>query len=559
MPPLDPKPAQVVRWNRDCAAPEAATPQGAVLCLLYRGFSLDRLELARLANAAPSRSSEELLASAYRRLGPEVANQLTGPCSFVLWDGIREQLFAATDPQGYHPLYVAEQGREISIATQAEILADLTLYGLDRASIAAHLCGFAPTPGATFFRDVRALAPGFSLVAGRRSTLITPLRSRPSEPRLREEAKAADVLRDTLLTVVPDYAPDDAPVGVTLSSGLDSTSVAAALRACRPKARIVAFVWTARSVPSADESGPALRAARSLGMEIVEIAADEHGPLSTLDGIRPNLGSPHYNIYSPIWRETFRIARDRNVGVLLTGQAGDFAFGSVFPFADLFLTGRWFRLVREVRAYRKRVDFDLAWLIRYRILGRSARWFLPITRVHPPAWLGPALRKVLPRPPSTHRFALPGDRERRHMLEYPRRWAATAALTAEGLEFGIDLRYPWIDSRVVDLARRVPAVWTFSDGFSKALVRRAMRGLLPDEILDRPEKIYPTELFFRALRGPERSKIEPLLSDMLAADLGFVEPGALRKAIDDCAQGRWSGAMFWHALTLEAWLRKLFR
>lgn len=559
MPPLDSKSVEVVRWNRDCAAPLDVVPSGEILCLLYRGFSLDPLDLARLADSSPDLPPEVLLVSAYRRLGTEATNRLTGCHSFILWDGRRKLLVAASDSQGYHPLFWRERGREISVAASVEFLADLTLDALDRTSIVAHVCGFAPNGDATFFRDVRALTPGFSLAAGRTRLAIEPLRDRRSKPRLPKESEAADLLRDTLLTAVPEYVPKDAPVGVTLSSGLDSTTVAAALRARRPGARIVALVWTSRSVPSADESGPALRTARSLGMEIVEIAADDHGPLSTPEGILPNLGSPLYNIYSPAWRETFRVARERNLRILLTGSAGDFAFGSVFPFADLFLSGRWLRLAREVWAYRKRVDVDVPWLIRYRVLGRSARWFLPITRIRPPSWLREGLREDLPHPPSTHRFALPGNRERRHMLENPQRLAATAKLTSEGLEFGIDLRYPWIDSRVVDLARRIPAAWTFTDGFSKALVRRAMRGLLPDEILDRPEKIYPTELFLRALRGPERSKIEPLLSKMIAAELGFVEPSALRKAVDDCAGGNWGGALFWHALTLEAWLRRLAR
>ena len=559
MPHPDPESVQVTRWNRDRSAPDVVTSSDEILCLSYRGFSLDSSELARTADAASTYSPKDLLAQAYRRLGPEVIKQRIGPCSFVLWDGQRGLLLAASDPQGYFPLYFRENGREISVAFQIEPLADFTVAGLDRTAIAAHVCGFAPPSGASFFRGVHTLAPGSTLTAERAGVRVAPLEGRPRGPRLREESKAAGVLRETLLSVVPEYVSGDEPVGVTVSSGLDSTTVAAALRAGRPHAKIVAFVWTARSVPSADESGPALRAARSLGMEIVEIALDEHGPLSTPEGILPALGSPLYNIYSPAWRETFRVARERNLRVLLTGQAGDFAFGSVFPFADLFLTGRWLRLAREIRAYRARVDVDVAWLIRYRVLGRSARWFLPISSIRPPAWLGAGLRELVPDPPSTYRFALPGDRERRHMLENPRRLAATAALTAEGLEYGIDLRYPLIDSRVVDLARRTPAVWTFADGYSKALVRCAMRGLLPDEILDRPEKIYPTEVFLRALRGPERSKIEPLLSNMIAADLGFVEPNLLRKAVEDCAQGRWHGAMFWHSLTLEAWLRRILR
>lgn len=551
--------AQVIRWNRDSAAPESVAPPDQILGLFYRGFPLPPSELSRLAEASPDDPPETLLALAYRRVGSDLAKHLVGPCSFVLWDGERGRLLAASDPQGYCPLYYRENGREISISTRVEPLADLTLDGLDRAAIAAHVCGFAPSSGSSFFRGVHTLAPGASLTVRHDTVRVDPLEGHFRPSRLRHENKAAGHLRETLRSVVPEYVPEDQPVGITLSSGLDSTSVAASLRAARPSARIVAFVWTARSVPSADESGPAFRTARSLGLEIVEVAMDDHAPLSTPEGILPAPGSPLYNIYSPAWQETFRVARELDLKLLLTGQGGDFAFGSVFPFADLFLTGRWLRLAREIQAYRARVDVDVPWLIRYRVLGRAARWFWPISAIEPPAWLGAGLRELAPRPSSSYRFALPGDRERRQMLENPRRLAATAALTAEGREYGIDLRYPLIDSRVVDLARRTPAAWTFTDGYSKALLRRAMRGLLPDEILDRPEKIYPTEVFLRALRGADRSKIEPLLSNMIAADLGFVEPKPLRQAVEDCAQGRWRGAMFWHSLTLEAWLRELLR
>ena len=127
-------------------------------------------------------------------------------------------------------------------------------------------------------------------------------------------------------------------------------------------------------------------------------------------------------------------------------------------------------------------------------------------------------------------------------------------MTAEAQDFGVELCHPWLDSRLINLAESLPASWTFRDGFSKAPVRAALRGRLPSEILNRAEKVYPDSIFRRALRGPDRAKIEPLLDDMIAADLGFVEPRPLRDAVDAYAQGRGGGA-FWHALSLEAWLR----
>lgn len=549
--------AHFVRWHRERAAPEPLATSKQIHCLIRLGTPLDPGTLARLAEVSPDLAIEETLTAAYRRWGQDLPSRFIGACSFVLWDGAGERLFASVDPLGHHPLYFRVAGLEVAIASAVEALILPAIASVDPGSIAAHICGFAPKPGATFFLGVREIPPGGILTIDRSTIDLRVPGSPPRAVRPRDERLAAGTLRRTLLDSVPDYAPPDRPIGITLSSGLDSTTLAAALRARRPDARIVAFVWTALSVPEADESTPACRVARSLDLEIVEIAADIHEPLS--NAIAPGLGSPLCNIYGEIWRETFRQAQKRGIETLFTGQGGDLGFGAVFPFADLFLTGRWLRLVREVQAYRRRIDVDLPWLIRYRILGRSARWFIPLRRALPPPWLGPRLREAVPEFPTTDRFALPGDRERRRFLDSPKRFAATAMMTAEAAEFGITLRSPWLDPRITDFARSLPAYWTFADGVAKALVRSAMRGLLPDEILDRSDKIYPEALFIRALRGAGRVRIEPLLNNMLAADLGFVEPKALRKAIDAYAEGKLRGALFWHSVTLEAWLRRLSR
>lgn len=481
--------------------------------------------------------------------------------STVAWNSERGQLSASADLLWHHPLYYSLAGDIVSIATRAHALANRSLGSLFLPSLAAHLCGSSAPLDRTFFSEVHALPPGTELRVERQrvdlpsAAAVQPWRTSAATARPRDAATAARVLYATLHEAVSDSTAEADPIGVTLSSGIDSTSLAAMLREARPRASRVAFIWSARSVPDADESGPALRVARSLGMEVVEIAADVHAPLSSKEGLEPDLDSPSVPIYREAWRETFRRAKEMGIQTVLTGHGGDLAFGGAFPFADLFLTGRWFRLMSEIAAYRRRVEVDVPWLIRYRVLGRAARWLWPRRTASAPRWLGSALQAQVPRRvEGKGRLVLPGTADRFGYLHGPRRFAATAQMTAEAQEFGVELRHPWLDPRLTDLAESLPASWTFRDGFSKAPVRVAMRGRLPSEILDRAEKIYPDAIFRRALRGPDRAKIEPLLDDMIAADLGFVEPRALREAVDAYAHGRGSGG-FWHALTLEAWLR----
>ncbi len=551
----DSQPQKLVRWSRDLLAPDLAPSGDKPVCLMWGGFILCSSEIVSQGQTSLASRIEILLEAGYDRYGMELPDRISGPCSFVIWDGRKEQLLAVADPTGAHPLFFSEHGREIVISSRMECFATANFDRIEPASVAAHICGVTPEPGTTFFRGIRVLPPGATLTINRGSIKLRL--SRQQHRHLlpaRSAIEASTVLRKTLFSVVPEYAPPGERIGITLSSGLDSTSIAAALRVALPEAGMVAFVWAARTAPDADESGPAMRVARALGMEVVEIAADVHHPLSASGGLAPDSANPACNVYREVWQETFIQACAQGIGTLFTGHGGDLAFGTVFPFADLFLTFRWLKLAQEIKAYRRRVDVDLPWLIRYRILGRTARWLLPLHGPLPPPWLSPALRGLVPRFPKGDRFALPGDHDRRLLLDSQHR-GTTALMTAEAARFGIDLRHPYLDSRIIDLAYSFPATLSFADGFSKAIVRQAMRGFLPDEILDRPRKIYPTALFDRALRV-KRANIETLLRDMRAAELGYLEPSSLRRAVDDYLSGRRANTDFWHSLSLEAWLRR---
>lgn len=555
---LDLKVEQFICWNRDLEHPVSGTESPEAACLLCRGFVTESDERPHWSKPHSVAPVDKLLARAFREGSSRIFESPLPALSFVIWDSRNRRLQALSDPIGAYPLFVRERGREVTIATSIELILDRGFEEIDRTSVAAHLCGIPPEQGATFFRNIRMLAPGSLLTVDSRSLKIqAPRTVRQATPvAVPDDQQLAIQLKTRLLSIVPSYAPKDQPIGITLSSGLDSTTIAAVLRNARPQATIVAFVWTSKGVPAADESGPAGRVARALGLDVVEVDADIHGPLSQSGGISPAISSPVCNVYQETWLATFALARQHGIEVLLTGHGGDLAFGTVFPFADLFLSGRWRRLAQEIRCYREVDKVDLAWLLRYRLIGPTARWLFPRRRAKPPAWLDASLKREVPLLPDAHRFALPGVRRRKLMIEDPRRSALTGAATREAASLGVDLRHPWLDPSLLGFAATIPSSMSFSSGLSKAPVRRAMRGLLPGEILDRQHKIYPTALFRRALQS-EYFKVDSLLRDMRAADLGFVDSVRLRRAVERYREGDDPSSAFWNSLTLEAWLRKL--
>ncbi|HYH45516.1 MAG TPA: asparagine synthase-related protein [Thermoanaerobaculia bacterium] len=125
-------------------------------------------------------------------------------------------------------------------------------------------------------------------------------------------------------------------------------------------------------------------------------------------------------------------------------------------------------------------------------------------------------------------------------------------------QHGVELRSPYLDHRLLEFATSIPAEQTFEGGVRKGIVRRAMAGRLPEEILTRHRKVMATPLFERGLRERETAKVWQLLTGMRAAELGWVDEGLLRAEYQSYLDGTTRRTRFWHALTLEAWLRRWF-
>jgi len=386
-------------------------------------------------------------------------------------------------------------------------------------------------------------------------------------PELRPLLKLPDdeaygkAFRDLLLLIVAEYTQED-EVGVTLSGGLDSTTVAAAIRESSPKTRVTAFSWTAPELPEADESEAIAAVCLKLGCRAVSIAADRHWPLSSEPGIEPEVATPLFNYYSEAWNETFRAARQRGVRVLFSGLSGDHLFGdTVFSYPDLLLTGRWWRLVAELLEHRRHSERSLAQIVRRFVLSPIADAYLPTrerNELKPVAWLGPRLRHESIEGPSISRRLLPGRRGRLKLLRDP--WIGTVAshTTRHAARHGIDYRHPLLDHRLFEFAASLPSTQTFSDGRQKVILRNAMRGRLPVAVLDRRDRTYPIAIAHRGLREREQAKVWALMTDMRAAQMGFVDERRLRAAYTDYLAGGDEGALFWHTITLEAWLRRYF-
>jgi asparagine synthase (glutamine-hydrolysing) len=184
-----------------------------------------------------SDSDTEVLLHLYQKEGPDFVKRLRGMYAFAIWDENKQGLFLARDPLGIKPLYFADNGHTIRIASQVKAI--LAAGGADTSPdpaghVGFFLWGFVPEPF-TLYRGIRALPAGSTLWIGKVGATIQPRsfyslpeqlqRSSDSRPPT-SKLEARERLKASLENSVRHHMVSDVPVGLFLSAGLDSTSIA---------------------------------------------------------------------------------------------------------------------------------------------------------------------------------------------------------------------------------------------------------------------------------------------------------------------------------------------
>ena len=539
--------------------PVRAASSGFV-CLAAWGRLADRGALARLAGAPGDAPLEALLASRYRQVGVQLAGEIQGTVCAVLWDGERRRLLALRDRLGVSggPFWAeADDGRLLVAATAADVArASSRTPEPDLGSLVLHLHGRGPLPGRTFYAGVAEVPAGGAILATDGGVELRRYWSVEPAPDGRGDVAWAEELRELLLAIGRDWAPEGA-AAVSLSGGLDSPTVAAALRRSSPDAALSAVHRTTPALLASGESERAREVARHLGLPLEEVDGVEHWCLREADEPLAGPDSPYRPPYAEAWDATFRRTAAQGANSLYTGAGGDHLFFGprAFRYADLLLGGRWMALARELwrhpapRPSARRIVVPAlhAALPGGLVAGRHAVPWLPRDRRRDWARAFSALRPAGP----------PSRRELTRSLRDDALPVVMTALAVRGRRYGIELLHPLLDHRLVELAARLPPEQAARRGVRKRVLREAVRPWLPAAVVDHREKILPTEILDRGLRERETRRVWNLLSGMRAAEAGLVDERRLRRGYEEYLAGR-GDFRFWHAVTLESWLRHWF-
>ncbi|HET9229610.1 MAG TPA: asparagine synthase-related protein [Thermoanaerobaculia bacterium] len=515
----------------------------------------------------------ELLLAAYNRWDDDCPRHLLGDFAFVLWDGKRQRILGACDPLGVKPLHYTRTGSLLCLASEAQqILRHPAVpCQIDEIAVGDYLLDLSPDPDRTLFHHVRRLPPAHRLVACRSGEKIERYWALDPDARTvyrRDEDYAAHFLELFQRAVGDRLRTQAGSVGILMSGGLDSTSVAAAASRCLPKdgsLRLFAASFLFERLRECDEE-PFIRAvATRLGIEVETVCADRFPVL----GERPALEAPSL-AWDGCFREALRKIRNRGARVLLTGFAGDdLITGSPLVYADRLRRGdlrALFEIVghavsqrRQRRGWRGILYHHLAQPLlppaaNDAILRLSGRFRRPEL----PDWIDAdfARRTDLAariNPPAARRS---GDAARREIYEYFHQspwnnWAPWYEQHAAAN--GIEVRHPFLDRRLVELLVSIPPSRLYRVDLSKPLLRESMAGLLPDAVRLRADKTRLGAFIDLPLGQDQRSRIERCLEAPLVEQMGFVDGERLRSAYR-----RQGGSIngLWYAFALEVWLRE---
>jgi asparagine synthase (glutamine-hydrolysing) len=532
-----------------------ATEDGA-LTVIQNGEILNHLELrAELEREGArfrTRCDTEVLLHLYRRDGPGFVSRLRGMFAIALWDRHEQRLLLARDRFGIKPLYYELSGGRLSFASELKALVGQPHFSreVDPEALHAFLAFNSVPAPLTIFRSARKLPPGYIALCGSDGlSLIRYSRPEPApEGRLRRESpeELASELRDRLRDSVRAHLLADVPVGVLLSGGVDSSTLAALAASVSPH-RVSTF-----SIGFRERSFNELELAR----QVAERYGTDHHELVVTPQIADLLPKLVAAFDEPFADSsaipTFLVSQlaAEHVKVVLSGEGGDELFGGYETYAADQLAlrigpaaARLAPLVERLPSSSARVSLDY----RAKRFVRAAA-LPPLERHH--GWkeiFSDAERSRLLRPEWRDPAADP-------LTSWRERFAETeeAPLLArlQDIDLGIYLaddllvktdrmsmahsleaRVPYLDPVVAELALALPTSMKVRGLSKKRLLRRAAGTLIPSSVLKARKRGFsiPAAAW---LRG----ELEPFAREVLAPERmrrqGYLESGVVTELLD---------------------------
>jgi len=535
-----------------------------------------RARLQKLGHVFRTECDTESLVHLYEEDGDDFARHLNGMFALAIWDITRQRLILARDRMGQKPLFYAETptgGFVFGSEPKALLAHPDVARKLDPRGLARYLFyEYIPAPH-SIWKGMRKLPPAHVLIRQGTSSTLRRYWDSPepsSEVPAFEDASAR--FWDDFRAAVARHRRSDVPLGVFLSGGVDSSSVVAALAELEPARNIRTFSIGFED-RSFDESDHARTVARYLGTDHRERTFSATTLMDLLPEVANWLDEPFGDASILPTHLLSRFAREE-VTVALGGDGADELLAGYPTFTAERASNLFRRLPRLARSIARAavetlpvdhgnisLDFKLKQFLR----GASE----PPSLAHQ-RWLGSfsglEIADLLVDPggfevEAEHQLRAAalspgGDSLTRSLRLYQDTYLPDdilAKVDRASMARGLEVRAPFLDANLVDSIQRLPSSYKYGKGVTKRLLKQAVRGRLPDSILDRPKKGFGIPVA-RWLRGP----LGPMMNDWLDPDRlrrqGLFRPEEVSRRVEEHRAGvRDHRKPLWTLLMFQLW------
>ena len=532
-----------------------------------------------------------LILSAYERWGEASPKRLLGDFAFAIWDERKQMLFCVRDHFGIKPFYYHQSDRVFVFASEIKALLSVrdVPRRLNEVRVADHLTGNFEDRAITFYQDVFRLPAGHSMTVRRRDAEVKPYcwLDPVREMRLRSDDEYAEAFRERFTEAVRCRLRSAFPLGGLLSGGLDSSSIVGTARKILAPVggrRLHTFSAIFPDLPEAelrriDERSFVEAILAMGGFAPHYVRADRLSPLTDFDRVFRHQDEAFFSPNLYMHWALYGAAHQHNVRVLLDGVDGDTTVSHGLEYlSELARAGPVRKLGREVMALSRRHHFSrrkILWQFGLKpLVPEPVRQMWRAVRGRTePAWMtNSVINPVFARQAGVAERAQTrrgnGQGQAPARTERQSHWRGLTSPLFPYLleiadkataEFSLEARYPFFDWRLAELCLALPPEQKLHQGWTRVVMRRAMAGILPDNVRWRIGKADLSPNFKRRLLEQDRD----LLDDVIVGDPGVIEDyvdiSALRKAYGRYASAPSSESdalTVYRAVTLALWLRQ---
>ena len=535
---------------------------------------------ARVTKESPD---PDLILAGWEAFGDSLFARLNGDFALAIYDRRNRRLLLVRDPIGVRPLYYTQAGDTFLFASEIKSLLahPLVTPRPNDVTLAGYLLAFRNMPpGETFFEGIHSVQPSHRLEVRPEKVKAEQYWDFDLTRRIRYATfdEYADAFREHFEGAVRRRLRSAFPVAISVSGGLDSSSIFCMAHALRQKypstiPEIVGITYCPSDGSPADESQYIRDLEQHCGVRVERVPLDPpaYGDLETLMEEAWTVEAPSLSGRPRSGDSVVDAARGHRARTILTGHYGDQFLSDLAYLQDLFLRLRWITVARHLKEFASwNADVNpryypaefFSQLLRnilpsFAFLALKQIRNLVLRRKPHGFWYGPRLHEALSRLPCPPAPAARATWHARSMYHEARRtyhafcmdWNNKSQAVTQ-----IEHLYPFLDRGVIAFLCAIPGEVQMRGGIPKAMLRFGMRGLVPDSILGRRWKADFTHVGNAALAEAKDDLSVLLGVNSRAVVEGYLRAGAMPPPPAPGAadfNGR-------DVLALEVWLRVFF-